>query len=179
MSPGDTYVARRELQEKLLRFEACVGQRLTLVATCNAARALLPYIDQEALKIELLWKLWAAALHGFPEEAEVVEYQVRFSNLMTKLNALWLLQYRSHFQCRGGRVTVEMLSHVQKTTRWDSLFDLTQFLHNHYSGSAEQQQKLNKLILTAFGLCSKSGKLIQFTGDDMKTFKEYALVPGI
>jgi hypothetical protein len=174
-SEGDTYVTPREVQEKLPRFGACVGQRLALVATCDAARALLPYGDQEALKIELLGKPWAAATHRFPDEAEVVEYQVRFSTLMKKLNALWSLHYRSHHQRRVVRANAEMLFPVQKTARWDSLFDVTRFLHERYGRSAEQRRKLNK-HLAALGLCSKGGKLVQFTGDDMKFLKEYVQV---
>jgi hypothetical protein len=49
------------------------------------------------------------------------------------------------------------------------------FLHERYGRSAEQRQKLND-ILAALGICSESGKSIQFTGDDMEFLKEYIQV---
>jgi hypothetical protein len=169
---GDTCVELTEVQKHLPPFAACVGQRLTLVATYDAARALLPYVAQEALKSELLGKPWAAASHPFPDKAEVVEYQSKFNTLTKKLNSLWSLQSRSRPKRRVVTANVERLFLVPEATRWDSLYDVMRFLHERYGRSAEQRQKLN-VILAALGLCSKSGKPIQFTGDDMKCLKEY------
>jgi hypothetical protein len=175
LSKGDTYVSLKEVQELLPPHGPCVGQRLKLVATCDAARALLPYVDQEALKSELIGKPWAAASHRFPEEAEVVEYQVKFNTLMKKLNSLWSLQSRSRLKRSVVKTNLGRLFLVPKSTRWDSLYDVMRFLRERYGRSAEQRLKLNE-ILAALGICSKSGKSILFTGDDMKFLEEYIQV---
>jgi hypothetical protein len=172
---GDTCVDLTEVQKNLPPFATCVCQRLTLVATCDAARALLPYVDQEALKSELLGKPWTAASHRFPDEAEVVEYQSKFSTLTKKLNSLWSLQYCSRLNRRVLKAKLERLFLVPKKTRWDSLYDVMQFLHERYGRSAEQRQKLNSIV-AALGLRSKSGKSVQFTADDMKFLQEYVQV---
>jgi hypothetical protein len=172
---GDIQAASTEVQKMLPAHGTCVAQKLTLVATCDAARALLPYVDQEALKSELLGKPWAAASHRFPDKAEVSQYQVKFNTLMKKLCSLWSLQSRSRLNSRVLLANLERLFSVPKTTSWDSLFDVTQFLHECYGRSAEKRRKLND-ILAALGLSSKSGKSVQFTHEDMTFLKEYVQV---
>jgi hypothetical protein len=169
-------VTLKDVQENLPRLGPCVGQRVVLVATCDAARALLPYDDQKVLEGELLRKPWTAPTpHRFPTEAEVSSYQVKFNTLTKKLDALWSLRVRRRIKRRDLRAYLERLFLVPKTTRWDSLFDVMRFIYERYGRSPERRRKLND-TLASMGICFKSGKSVQFTCEDMDFLKEYVQV---